>query len=305
VDKPEIWIVANLELGPKFQDQATLVAEAINKEGLHARVVDSLELAVLVSTDEQERQISITNDQLPDIAVMQIKDTALNLALESLDVITINSSHTVRVCDDKALTHLYLVKEGVPTPSTLIAPERYPGQPSRETIIVQSEDIFGYPVVVKATKGSFGKEVFRANNREELLAHIDSFKDRAFLLQRYIATPNNQDFRLQVIDGKMVAAVARQPSERGEFRANLTLGASGIAIDPHPHLSELAIRASKAVGAITAGVDIVVDQQGSAYVLEVNSNAHFRRISEITGIDVALCLAKSIRRITTEDHLLK
>ncbi len=286
----EIWVIANLGLGVKFQDQAQLVADALRKEGHSAKIVNSFD--IYLHLQDGCRNL-LPKLESPIAAALQVKDTLLAKALESLGVHTVNSSEAIKVCDDKALTHLVLSENNIPFPTTVVPPEMYPGQSVPNTFITQVEDLLGYPIIVKASKGSFGKEVFRAQNRIELQESLSKLQHRPLIFQRYIPSIHNSDLRIQVIDGEAVAAVQRMPNA-GEFRANLTLGAAGKPISPGKDVVTTAIKASQAVGTLSAGVDLIVDPEGRPLVLEVNSNAHLRRISEITGVEVAGFFARAL-----------
>ncbi len=292
VHSKEIWVIANLGLGTKFQDQARLVCNALMKEGFYAKVVDSFDLYLQIGDDNRDLLAAV---KPPVAAIIQVKDTVLIKALESMGVLTFNSSEAVRVCDDKSLTHLALSQNNVPTPTTLVPPERYPGQPIPEHFIAYAEELIGYPMIVKAAKGSFGKEVFMAQSRLELENSLTKLQHKPLIIQRFVRSTHNTDLRVQVIDGKAMAAVQRRPNN-GDFRANLTLGASGESISPSDDVSRTAEMASVAVGTLSAGVDLIVDIDGRPLVLEVNSNAHLRRITEITGVQVARLFAQAVAR---------
>ena len=57
-------------------------------------------------------------------------------------------------------------------------------------------------------------------------------------------------------------------------------------------LAQLACDAARAVGADYAGVDIVVDRQGDAYVIEVNGMPAWRSLQSVTRINLARCLVE-------------
>ena len=48
-----------------------------------------------------------------------------------------------------------------------------------------------------------------------------------------------------------------------------------------------ALRATAAVGARIAGVDLLYDQRGPGYVIEVNGVPGWQALKRVTGIDVA------------------
>ena len=102
------------------------------------------------------------------------------------------------------------------------------------------------------------------------------------IFQQYIEC-GNSDLRLQVVGDKVVAAVRR--TSAGDFRANATLGGKMTTYEPTSDEVELAIAAARAVGAEIAGVDILPGEK--PLLCEVNGNAHFKRLMDATGVDVA------------------
>ena len=154
------------------------------------------------------------------------------------------------------------------------------------------ERALGYPIVVKKCFGAFGKGVFLARTREELLALRAKLLGEPHLYQKFVDT-GACDIRVITIGGKAVAAMKRRATKVGEFRANAELGGSGEAIEITEELREIAEKASRALGLEYAGVDLLWDEEGYL-VTEVNSNAHFRLIEEVTGVPIASLYAEYI-----------
>lgn len=71
-----------------------------------------------------------------------------------------------------------------------------------------------------------------------------------------------------------------------DWRANIHLGAKGVAIELDEDAKEIAVRASNAVGLETGGVDMIF-RGDTPYVLEVNASPGFRGLLEATGINAA------------------
>jgi len=67
-------------------------------------------------------------------------------------------------------------------------------------------------------------------------------------------------------------------------------------------MERLAIKATRAVQADYAGVDLIRNQDGSYTVLEVNSVPAWKGLFQATGINVAIHLAQALaRRISSSD----
>src|SRR5256712_13491935 len=73
---------------------------------------------------------------------------------------------------------------------------------------------------------------------------------------------------------------------QNEARANILLGAKGVASELPDHAKEVAVRASKAVGLEISGVDMIF-RGDTPYVLEVNTSPGFRGLLNATGVNAA------------------
>ncbi|HAV01576.1 MAG TPA: RimK family alpha-L-glutamate ligase, partial [Lachnospiraceae bacterium] len=87
-----------------------------------------------------------------------------------------------------------------------------------------------------------------------------------------------------VVGDRVVAAMLR--SNDSDFRANITNGGKMEPYTPSSEEAGLAVSVCRALGLCFAGVDILFSKDGPV-LCEVNSNAHFKNISDCTGVDVA------------------
>lgn len=114
------------------------------------------------------------------------------------------SSIAVDSACNKQLTKLLLEEVSVPTPKGRVCID------DKEAVGIADE--IGYPVVVKPKNGSKGKHVFiNLNTKEEVkeaFLEAKSF-DGQVIIEKYI---QGKDYRLLVINGKMVAAAERIPA---------------------------------------------------------------------------------------------
>jgi len=134
------------------------------------------------------------------------------------------------------------------------------------------EKICGYPLIIKDSKGSRGKNSEFITNRKELLDIAAKLpKNRKYLFQRFI--PNDYDWGILVAYGKVVSAERSYPMAK-EFRNNACNGAKEhfVNINTVPAaIKKMAINASKVLGLSWSRSDIIVDKYTNApYLLEVN-----------------------------------
>ena len=100
-----------------------------------------------------------------------------------------------------------------------------------------------------------------------------------------------QDWRLMVIDNKVCAAMSRRSQH---WITNFAQGAECFATTVTAEMEQLAIKATQAVQADYAGVDLIRQQNGSYTVLEVNSVPAWKGLYQATGINVAVHLAQAL-----------
>lgn len=220
-----------------------------------------------------------------DFVIFWDKDIELASEIESIGIPVFNSSECIRVCDNKSLTHSVLSRHGIPFPDTFRIPFSFRNIGYREGEYIDTiGDRLGYPLVLKDCFGSFGKQVRLIQDREDLVNEILS-SNEPMIAQRYIECQSS-DIRVEVVGGKVVEAVKRKGVD-GDFRSNATLGGTMTQYVPSLEEEELAISASKAVGADFSGIDILQTRDGPV-VCEVNSNAHITNLLSCTGHDVSV-----------------
>ena len=149
-------------------------------------------------------------------------------------------------------------------------------------------DLGGYPVVAKTPKGRQGGGVVL----------VDSPATAAFIMlnlptqyegieaQEYVHHEGRQDIRAFVLGSRVIGAMTLTPSD-GDFRSNIHLNGRGRAASIGSELSALAVRSAKALGLEIAGIDLVVDANGTAKVIEGNYSPGFKGLEVASGRDVA------------------
>ncbi|QDU60897.1 Alpha-aminoadipate--LysW ligase LysX [Planctomycetes bacterium Pan216] len=207
--------------------------------------------------------------------------------LEGLGIPVINPPRAIEACVDKHLSTVRLLEAQLPIPRTVVC------ETSRSALEA-FEELQG-DVVVKPLFGSEGRGVIRVSRRSDAKELFDELeaRDAVLHLQEYVRH-QGFDVRALVIGERVIASMRRWATGE-DFRTNVACGGRG---EPYP-LSEteerLAIAATRAIGARQGGVDLITDERGRTVVLEVNSNPGFKKLVEVTGVEVARAVIEDVR----------
>ena len=235
---------------------------------------------------------------LPEFAAIWCKDIKLVCMLEHLGVKCFNSAQAIAICDDKALTYLQLQNNGIPQPETIMVPLAYEAIDwSKVRVIDTAIEKLSFPLILKKCRGSFGDGVHLVSDKDTLVELLARYSDEAtdVILQKFVKESSGRDIRVQVIDGRAISAMERTSANSDEFRANLTNGGHGRKINMTEDMVEIAISAARACQCDIAGVDLLFSDEGFQ-VCEVNSNAHFVNLENITGDNIAYSILEMISK---------
>jgi tetrahydromethanopterin:alpha-L-glutamate ligase len=206
-------------------------------------------------------------------------------ALAELGIVVWNEARAIERCVDKSMTSFLLARAGVPTPPTWTIE-------SAETAraLVEREASRG-PLVLKPLFGAQGKGL-RLIRRPEDLPGPEGVAG-VYYLQRFQLTGSGdfRDYRLFVLRGRVVGAMMRSAST---WITNVKQGGQPLAAAPDPRMERLAIKAADAVGAVIAGVDMLVGVDGAPTVLEVNSMPAWSGLQRVSARNVAEAIASAL-----------
>lgn len=227
-----------------------------------------------------------------DFCVYLDKDKYIAQMLEKTGIRLFNSYNAIAVCDDKMLTHIALAENAIPMPKTVPGALCY--HPNGEIDAQMPEKlirILGLPMIVKESYGSMGKGIYLVHTPQELAEAMEKLKCMPHIFQKYVAESSGMDVRIIVIGGKYLCAMERKNEH--DYRSNIELGASGVAISPSDEFIQLAERCAQILQLDYCGIDILYGKDGGL-VCEVNSNAFFGGMEKATGVNVAKAYAEYI-----------
>ncbi len=269
-------IVNNFVNSEKSTGLRNMLLSSAEKQGI------TLELK---RTGELNIPIGEGYGSLPDFAVFWDKDINLASRLESLGLRLFNSSRSIALCDNKVLTYMELAEKKLPFPVTYASPKTYKGIGYNNMDFVENAcNALGYPVVIKEAYGSFGQQVYLAENHAEVCNIVDKIGSREFVIQHFVKESRGKDVRINVVGDKVVASMYRYNDN--DFRSNITNGGNMKEYKATAEQERLAVDACKALGLDFGGVDVLFGNEG-AVICEVNSNPHFKSTYDCTGIDMS------------------
>lgn len=220
-----------------------------------------------------------------DFVLFWDKDLRLARAFEESGMRVFNSSRAIELCDDKALTAECLQRSGLAIPKTLIAPKTYANIGySNSRFLLRAEEFLSYPMVLKQRFGSFGAQVYLAENRKQAEEILERCAGNEILLQEFIAESSGRDLRINVVGNEVKGVMLRY--NNSDFRSNITNGGKMEIYFPDRSYLFAAVAAARAVGADFAGVDVLFGKEGPA-ICEVNASPHFKSTLEATGVNLA------------------
>ncbi|HEV2131831.1 MAG TPA: RimK family protein, partial [Longimicrobiaceae bacterium] len=205
-------------------------------------------------------------------ALTGVREPAFQFALraEALDMPVIDDSQSIIRCGNKVFLEEMLRREGIPIPRTLVVTSKTSGE--------QIERELGLPFVIKLPDSSFSAAVHKISSRAEYRQHAVEMLRRSPLLIVQEWLPTEFDWRITVLDGKLLFA-AKYYMARGHWQirsaepGNERYGrveAVPRARAPRK-VVELGLRAASLIGSGLYGVDIKETPRGPV-VIEINDN---------------------------------
>lgn len=259
-------------------------------DGEHRTAVGSLTLALSQGERGSDVDLSMFDAviirTMPPGSLEQVVYRMDVLAqLEARSVTVLNSPRSVECAVDKYLTTARLETAGLPVPATITCENSDDALAAFERL--------GGDVVVKPIFGSEGRGILRVSDPDLALRTFRTLErlDAVLYLQKFVEH-RGFDIRVLVLDGRVLGGMRRVSD--GDFRTNVSRNGRG-----EPHIvtdqeAEWALRAATATGARFAGIDILYDDEGNGFVIEVNAVPGWRAFERVTGIDVARVVIEAL-----------
>ena len=301
------WLIVNEYLDTeKFLEIRKLFLSGAEKKNVKLTVYTNADFAVDLSGAVVKSRAF--DEGKPEFIIFYDKDIALAAALEKMGYRLYNSADAIDVCDSKVKTAARISEYNLnckDDEAKILMPKTYKVPFTYENIGIKDSYSFdfldyvekdlreagegalsgAYPMVIKESNSSFGMGVHLAGSREEAVKLICEYGNKECIIQEYLSYSSGRDYRLQMASDKCVCAMMR--SNENDFRANITNGGKMSEYKPTDEDLSLARNVMKCLKLDFAGIDIMHDKSGRAVFLEANSNAHFKNIYDLTGINAA------------------
>ncbi|MCR4660391.1 MAG: RimK family alpha-L-glutamate ligase [Clostridia bacterium] len=241
-----------------------------------------------------QNDINCSIKQEYDFVIYLDKDPYIVTMLEKCGVKVFNNADAIKICDDKMSTYIKLANNNIRMPKTI-----------SNVLVYQYDDAYfndfseklekqlEYPFVLKENNSSLGMGVYLINNREEFKKIYSKVYNKPHVYQKLIKESFGTDLRLILVNKKVVACMKRQ-SNGIEFRSNISLGGTATKYESKPAF-DFSEKIAILLDLDYCGIDLLfTNSPEEFYLCEVNSNAYFKEIEKITGINVASLYAKHI-----------
>jgi len=193
---------------------------------------------------------------------------------ENLSIYCPQDADGLETASNKLKTTQRLSSNGLRVPLTT-----YASNPVHIDFLINK--VGGLPAIGKLLNGSQGVGVFILETPQAANTALESlFRLNANVKLQKFVKAGSKDIRAIVVGDKV--SVAMERAGKKDFRANISQGGSGRKVELSDSDVEICTKAAKAVNLEFAGVDIIKDEEGKTYVIEVNGNPG-TKIIDITG----------------------
>ncbi len=276
----------------KKNEQLALLKGACDALRLELRLVPSNAVAATIGAKP------------PELGARKIlfleKNAALGLYLRNAGYWLYNSPESIQTCDSKALTHVSLMETKIRQPKTLIGPMTFglkcdPAEKANFAETIRRQ--FDFPLIVKETHGSFGKQVYLVKDLAQLNEKLRQLNHAQLVVQEFFGTYRGQSLRALVVGQRIVACLKQ--INLYDFRSNLSQNAHAVPAEPDARLQREVGAIVKRLGLFYGGLDFVYDERKQPVFCEANSNAQLANISKIFERNLAIDLVKAVMRDKT------
>ncbi len=288
MNTPEIGIIGSHEDWTNQQ-----ITIALEKRGVKPHFFNASRFSVYLKEKCAVWSKEINLSELDLLLVRHIPSGSLEQIIYRMDVLhqledsgtcIINKPKTIEKMVDKYYTSFLLANAGLPTPETILT------ENTEEAL--KAFELLGGDVILKPLFGSRGRGMVRLSNEDMALRAFQALELGGYLyyLQRFI--PHyNRDYRLLIIGNCLIGAMERHSSN---WKCNLAQGGKAYPCSPSAEMIDLSLQASNVLEADYCGVDLLQGEDGTLYVVEVNSMPSWVGLQAVCDKDIAAAFVEYI-----------
>ena len=259
------WLIYEEENIQRNQAFIGFFMEGAKERQIDLKLITTREIALGV-----QKGLLFVLPQAPDFAVMRCMRPDLSRHLEAMGVKVFNNAHVSEICNDKQKTHRFFIENHLPCMDTAFVRPDCPSHP------------FRYPVVVKASGGCGGRQVYLCENEATYLARLAAIAPDTAVVQPLCDTPG-RDVRAYVLGGKMIQAMERYSD--GDFRSNFGLHGTARPTQLTPEMTVMVEKIAALLKPDLVGVDFIV-HQGKPLLNEIEDAVGTRMLYQFTHLQV-------------------
>lgn len=286
----KVMILHGESLSPNVKE----LAEAAQKLGHEVFVGSILNMSSYVDSEKSRFWVGATEVTDTDVCFLRsfgpgsceqlTRRISMVEHMEVAGIRVVNPCYPFRRARDKYATQYTLAKAGLPVAKTFTTESIYRAYDMAKE--------FG-DSIYKPILGSRGYGSLRFQD-PDLAFNAFKMLDRVgepIIVQEYISNPG-RDIRVFVVGDEVVAS-AYKYGPKDTWKTNVAQGGKMIAEGVPTDIEELGLKATKAMGLVYSGVDVIESSKGPL-ILEVNGAPGWEAIKSASGIDVAARIVEGV-----------
>jgi RimK family alpha-L-glutamate ligase len=260
--------------------------DAIEKRGARVAFADATQLTACLGAREDVKGSGITISEWNLLLACEIPGGSLEQVIFRMDALhqvenaglrVVNSPYAIEKMVDKYYTLSLLQQAGLHVPETRITEDF--------SQAMEAFQALGRDVVVKPLFGSRGIGMVRVTDEDTAgrVFHALQLGGYVYYVQQFLLH-DNRDLRVMVVGGQCIAAMERVADT---WKTNLAAGAKPVRSALSPDVQDICLQASRTLGADYCGVDLLRDESGELFILEVNSMPAWQGLQQVTPFNIA------------------
>jgi RimK family alpha-L-glutamate ligase len=260
--------------------------DALEKRNAQLAYADATQLTACLGAGEDVKGSGIIISEWDLLLAREIPGGSLEQVIFRMDALhqlenaglrVVNSPYAIEKMVDKYYTLSLLQRVGLRVPETRITEDF--------TQAMEAFQALGRDVVVKPLFGSRGIGMVRITDEDVAgrVFHALQLGGYVYYLQQFLPH-NNRDLRVMVVGDDCIAAMERIADT---WKTNLAAGARPMRAELSPDVQEICLQASHTLGADYCGVDLLRNENGELFILEVNSMPAWQGLQQVTSYNIA------------------